>query len=96
MTAAPKVEPSRKRAKTGGREAGTPNKVTKDLRAMILGALDQAGGEDYLTRQAKKKNPAPFLALIGKCLPKDVNLSGSVSLGDLIRDARARVKARES
>lgn len=31
----------------GGRQAGTPNKVTKALKDMILGALDEAGGEEY-------------------------------------------------
>jgi len=54
--------------KTGGRVAGTPNKVTKSLRDMILGALDAAGGQEYLTRQAEK-NPAAFMTLLGKVLP---------------------------
>lgn len=31
--------------KTGGRQKGTPNKINADLKAMILGALDEAGGE---------------------------------------------------
>lgn len=35
---------------------------------MILGALDKAGGEDYLMAQAEK-NPSAFLTLIGKVLP---------------------------
>jgi hypothetical protein len=30
--------------KTGGRQAGTPNKFTGELREMILQALDGAGG----------------------------------------------------
>ena len=54
--------------KTGGRAAGTPNKFSADLRAMILGALSDAGGRDYLTRCAAE-NPGPFLALLGKILP---------------------------
>ena len=32
----------------GGREAGTPNKMTKQLKAMILSALDDAGGQDLI------------------------------------------------
>ena len=39
-------------AKTGGRQAGTPNKLSADVRAMVLAALDRAGGEDYLVQQA--------------------------------------------
>ena len=57
-----------------GRAKGTPNKVTKELKEMILGALDAAGGEKYLTRQAEE-NPGPFMTLVGKCLPKDINAS---------------------
>src|SRR3954454_18177522 len=51
-----------------GRVAGTPNKITRDLREMILGALDQAGGQDYLAKQAIA-NPGAFMTLVGKVLP---------------------------
>lgn len=54
-----------------GRIKGVPNKITADLKAMILGALSDAGGQEYLTRQADE-NPSAFLALIGKCLPREV------------------------
>lgn len=77
-----------------GRQKGVPNKITSDLRAMVLGALDDAGGRAYLAEQAMEQ-PAAFMALIGKCLPKDVNLTAKVSLADLIREARARLKQRE-
>ena len=52
----------------GGTRAGVPNKITADLKAMILGALDAAGGQDYLREQAEK-NPAAFMTLLGKVLP---------------------------
>lgn len=65
--------------KTGGRKAGVPNKVTSELRTMILGALDAAGGQKYLQDQAKQNAPA-FLALLGKTLPKDINLGGEAKL----------------
>lgn len=51
-----------------GRKKGTPNKATKALKDMILGALGDAGGQDYLRLQAQT-NPGAFLALIGKVLP---------------------------
>jgi hypothetical protein len=57
-----------KGVKTGGRTKGTPNKTTKALKEMILGALDQAGGEAYLLQQAQE-NPNAFLTLVGKVLP---------------------------
>jgi hypothetical protein len=52
----------------GGSRAGIPNKATADLKAMILGALDDAGGQQYLADQAMKC-PGAFLTLIGKVLP---------------------------
>ena len=57
--------------KTGGRQKGTPNKLTKDLRELVRAALDAAGGEHYLIEQARE-NPAAFMTLVGKCLPKEI------------------------
>ena len=54
-----------------GRAKGVPNKVTKELKEMILGALDDAGGQQYLARQAEE-NPVAFLTLVGKVLPLSV------------------------
>jgi hypothetical protein len=58
-----------------GKPKGATNKVTKELKAMILEALDNAGGIDYLATQAKEK-PAAFLALVGKVLPMTVQGPG--------------------
>ena len=38
---------------------------------MILGALDRAGGMEYLAARAID-TPGPFLALVGKVLPMTV------------------------
>lgn len=54
-----------------GRPKGVPNRMTRDLRDMILGALDGAGGQAYLQRQADE-NPVAFMSLVGKVLPKEV------------------------
>lgn len=51
-----------------GRPKGVPNKVTGELKDMILGALEAAGGMEYLRRQAVE-NPGPFMTLVGKVLP---------------------------
>ena len=57
--------------KTGGREKGTPNKTTKALKDMVLGALSDAGGQQYLTRMASEQ-PSAFLTLLGKVLPTTI------------------------
>jgi hypothetical protein len=58
-----------------GRKKGVPNKINGDLKAMILGALAGAGGQDYLQRQAEL-NPGAFLTLIGKVLPMQITGEG--------------------
>jgi len=58
-----------------GRKKGVPNKITKELKEMILGALDQCGGQNYLARQAEE-NPTAFMALVGKVLPMTVQGTG--------------------
>jgi hypothetical protein len=59
-------------SKTGGRKKGTPNKITAQLKDMILEAAELAGGAGgtvaYLERQANE-NPGPFMTLLGKVLP---------------------------
>lgn len=64
------------RPKTGGRQKGTTNKLTADVKAMVLAALDQAGGVSYLLTQAQS-NPNAFLTLVGKVLP--LQLTGDPS-----------------
>ena len=69
------------RPKTGGRKKGVTNKVSAEVKELIRGALDDAGGQEYLVKQAKD-NPTACLALVGKILPKDINakIEGSISL----------------
>lgn len=57
--------------KTGGRTKGTPNKVTGEIKEMVLQALSDIGGVEYLKEQAKA-NPTAFLTLVGKVLPLQV------------------------
>ena len=58
-------------AKTGGRRKGTPNRVTADIKEMILAALAAKGGQKYLEKQADE-NPTAFLTLVGKIIPRQV------------------------
>jgi hypothetical protein len=56
----------------GFRPSRTPSiSVQRDLREMILGALEDAGGRRYLAQRAID-TPGPFLALLGKILPTKV------------------------
>lgn len=57
--------------KVGGRQKGTPNRVTGEVKEMVLEALSAAGGVDYLVRQSDE-NPTAFLTLVGKVLPLQV------------------------
>lgn len=60
-----------------GRVKGTPNKVTRELKEMILQALDGAGGVDYLIQCANEPRTASaFLTLVGKVLPMTVQGPG--------------------
>lgn len=85
---------SRKPPSAGkGRPKGSVNKVQKDVKEMVLNALNNAGGQAYLTRQAEA-NPTAFLSLLGKLVPKDVKaeISGVESiLATRLKEARDRV-----
>lgn len=58
-----------------GRPKGVPNKNTTALKDMIIGALKNAGGQDYFEAQAVD-NPTAFMSLVGKILPKELELTG--------------------
>jgi hypothetical protein len=58
-----------------GRVKGVPNKITGDIKAMVLGALEKAhkdGGIGYLVEQSEK-NPNAFMGLVGRVLPLTVS-----------------------
>jgi hypothetical protein len=65
----------------GGRKKGTPNKFTGALKDMILHALNEAGGAEYLQAQAKQ-NPTAFLTLVGKVLP--LQIGGGEGMSKLV------------
>jgi len=59
---------ARSRTSGQGRPRGAQNLMTRQLRELILAALDDAGGQKYLAAQAKE-NPIAFMALLGRILP---------------------------
>ena len=63
-----------------GRPKGVPNKVTTSLKEMILGALEDAGGRQYLARLAIE-NSSTFSSLVGKVLHTTIAASESNGVG---------------
>lgn len=73
-----------------GRKKGVPNKITKELKEMILGALSDVGGQKYLALQAKKQ-PVAFMALLGKVLPHQIAGDGGGPIHIHITDSESRL-----
>ena len=71
-----------------GRKKGVLNKTTAKVKEMILEALSDVGGKDYLVRQADE-NPVAFMSLLGKVLPSeikaDLNHSGQIAIKKIER-----------
>jgi len=68
--------PQKSKPKGGpGRPKGCPNKLTTELKTMILGALAECGGVEYLKTQAHQ-NPVAFLGLVGRLIPHVVKGEG--------------------
>lgn len=90
MTDADKQTPKKRRVGDGtpgpGRPKGSENRTTVALRAAILGAFDQAGGEQYLLRVAQT-DPKTFCTLLGKVLPQEIKAEHSGPDGGPIQTA---------
>lgn len=67
-----KVGGNRKRPKTGGRQKGTPNKLTATIRDAITTAFEEVGAASYLAKVAKE-HPQVFCTLLGKVLPTQLS-----------------------
>lgn len=62
---------NKKRSPNHGKRG--PNKVTAEVKSMVMQALDKAGGVDYLVDRANDpKSMVAFLALVGKVMPLQV------------------------
>lgn len=88
--------------KTGGRKPGSLNKTTAAVKDMIETALNRAGGAAYLTRMAKQE-PAAFMTLLGKVIPKDMHIKGTggglsigIFTGPEAREIEKRLRAEKA
>lgn len=61
--------------KSKGRPKGAANKENKQLREMILSALDQLGNDKWIKEQAES-DPKTFISLLAKVLPMQVTGEG--------------------
>lgn len=61
----------------GGRPKGSTDRLNTAIKEMIIASLDEVGGKDYFVKQATE-NPVAYMTLIGKILPKDVNVGGQI------------------
>jgi hypothetical protein len=64
--------------------------MSRDVREMILGALEDAGGQEYLARQARE-NPVAFMGLLKGIVPREVVADVKADLE--IRDKRVIIDA---
>ncbi|MBU2858455.1 hypothetical protein HF289_16885 [Acidithiobacillus ferrooxidans] len=70
-----------------GRPAGSPNRINAGVKAMILGALDDLGGQAWLMEQAKA-DPRAFMSLLGRILPSEISLDATVTAHEPITEIR--------
>ena len=56
-----------------GRPKGSTDKKNNAIKDMIIASLDEIGGKDYFIQQATE-NPAAYMGLIGKILPRDMTV----------------------
>jgi hypothetical protein len=66
--------------KTGGRQPGSLNKLNRDIKEMIVGALEDVGGRAYL-RDCAISHPVAFLGLVGKVLPLQIASQDGSAIG---------------
>lgn len=55
-----------------GRPKGALNKINSDIKAMIHGALEDLGGQEWMKLKAEE-NPVAFFSLVSKLIPSQVN-----------------------
>lgn len=66
--------PVPKGTRIGGRQAGTPNKITASAKQAFQLAFDELGGVTALVTWAQQ-NETDFFKLFSKLIPQDINAS---------------------
>ena len=72
-----------------GRQKGSKNRTPERVVAQILKSLDFVGGTKYLAQMAVEQ-PVAYLSLIGKVIPRQSNITGSIQVDQrvVVTDAK--------
>lgn len=77
--------------KTGGRQKGSVNRTTANVKAVLEEAFERLGGVEALAAWAQA-NPGPFYSLWGKLVPRDLkveaDLDHRMTLEELVAGAQ--------
>jgi len=73
-----------------GRPKGSPNKITGNVKSMILGALDDLGGQTWLV-EAARADPKAFMSLLGRILPSEISLDATVTAHEPVTEIRRTI-----
>ena len=73
-----------------GRPRGAQNVMTKTVKEMLLGALDELGGQQWLIEQAKTE-PRAFMTLLARLIPAETAGSLEVTMPNQITEIRRTV-----
>lgn len=70
-----------KRPKTGGRQAGTPNKITRTVRQRFEETFEKLQNDDKAKLDTwAKANQTEFYKLAAKLIPVDMAVQGAITL----------------
>lgn len=75
--------------KTGGRQKGSPNKLTLSVKQGLEYAWAGIGGAEHLTAWAKE-NPTEFYKLLAKLLPRSLDVTIKDEISTILETARRR------
>ena len=75
--------------KTGGRQAGTPNKASLTLKEAILASFERLGGASYL-EEVGRREPRTYCALLARVLPRNAAPDATAATVATLSDAEIR------
>ena len=76
--------------KTGGRTAGTPNKLSTTVKDNVVAVFEGIGGIEKMKEWAVE-NPTPFYNIYSKLLPVEAKLEGAGENGEHLMQANITV-----
>ena len=73
--------------KTGGRQKGTPNRITRVFREAVQVAYDAIGGDEAFAAWARE-NPTEFYRIAARLIPTEIAAPGNEGVTVILRDFR--------